>query len=57
MYAIHSHLARLGYLDQQQIQLLQRIWHPWQEAVSLPALYRRDLCFRTFAPMVNVQEK
>lgn len=40
MNAVRPHLAGLGDLNQQQVQLLQRIWHPRQESVRLPTFDR-----------------
>ena len=38
MNPIGAYLARLGYLNQRQIQLLQRVGHAWPEAVRFRPL-------------------
>ncbi len=53
--AIHSHLSRLGHLNQQQVQLLQGVRHLRQEAVSFPAFNGQCLRFGVFPAVVHVQ--
>jgi hypothetical protein len=54
---IGPHLARFGYLDQEQVQLFQRVRHPGQKAVRLPTLDRRRFCFCILSPMVHVEQE
>lgn len=55
--SVPANLAHLRHMDQQKIQLLQRVRHPWQEAVSLPALSRRYLRFGAFATVIYIKQK
>jgi hypothetical protein len=54
--AIHPHLARLGHLNQQQIQLLQRVRHSWQETVRFPARGGRHFRLGACAALVHVEK-
>jgi hypothetical protein len=57
MNAVAMNPARLRRLDQQQIQLFERLRHARQESIRFPALSRR--CFRLSAvtAMVHMQQK
>ena len=57
MNPIGPHLARLGHLNQQQIQLFQRVRHSRKKAVGLPALNGRDLRLCILSAMVVGEEK
>ena len=52
--AVNSHLARLGHLNQQQVELLQRIRHSGQKPVRFPAFNRWRLGLCVVAAMVDV---
>ena len=55
--AVDAHLACPGDVQEQQIQLLQRVRHAWQEAVRLPPSGRRYFSSGAFTALVHVQKK
>ncbi len=54
---IDAHLTRLGHLNQQQVQVVQRVRHPRHEALGFPAFGGRYLRLGTFTTVVNLQQK
>ena len=55
--AIGPHVPRLRHLNQQQIQLLQRVRHARKKAVGFPALDGGHLRVGMVAPVIDVEEE
>ena len=51
------HVARLGDLNQQQIQLLQRVWHSWQETFASHRSAGGIFVSAFLAALVHVKER
>ena len=54
--AVGPYDACPGHGEQQQIELLQRVWHSWQKAVLPPALLRRKFRFTVRLCVISAQE-
>ena len=49
--------AALRHLDQQQIQLFERLGHARQKSIPFPAFGRRRFCLSALTAVVNTQQK